>query len=161
MAEIKPVGGLRLTFVSLLGDAVDYQNGRPASQRVFDSSAELGLGRHLNLTLMHTFQRLAFQGDRIFTANLAQVRIIYNFSVRVFVRAVVQLFDLDRVPAMYAAAVSPRTNTVFTQLLFSYKLNPQTVLFLGYSDNAFGSTGLDITRTDRTFFLKVGYAWLR
>jgi len=27
---------------------------------------------------------------------------------------------------------------VFTQFLFSYKINPQTVLFLGYSDNALG-----------------------
>ena len=59
---------------------------------------------------------------------------------------------------------NPETRTVFTQFLFSYTVNPQTVLFLGYSDN---STGLltpeldrtDLTRTDRTFFLKLGYAW--
>ncbi len=51
------------------------------------------------------------------------------------------------------------TGTVFTQFLFSYKINPQTVLFLGYSDNSLGMQGIDITRTDRTFFLKIGYAW--
>jgi hypothetical protein len=50
---------------------------------------------------------------------------------------------------------------VFTQILFSYKLNPQTVLFLGYSDNYFGETGIDITQTDRTFFVKLGYAWTK
>jgi hypothetical protein len=53
---------------------------------------------------------------------------------------------------------------LFTQLLFSYKVNPQTVLFLGYSDNQQGGdfTGfeqrIDLTPTDRTFFFKVGYA---
>ncbi len=56
------------------------------------------------------------------------------------------------------------TKTVFTQFLLSYKVNPQTVIFLGYSDNAQGMlrpdlTRTDLTRFDRTFFLKLGYAW--
>jgi hypothetical protein len=54
--------------------------------------------------------------------------------------------------------IEPETNMLFTQLLFSYKINPKTVLFLGYSDNHFGIKGIDLTRTDRTFFLKIGYA---
>jgi hypothetical protein len=60
--------------------------------------------------------------------------------------------------------VDPRSRGVFTQFLFSYKLNPRTVLFLGYSDNSmggefFGLDRVDITRVNRTFFLKIGYAW--
>ena len=51
--------------------------------------------------------------------------------------------------------------TLFTQFLFSFKLNPQTVFFLGYSDNYFGMNGLDITQSDRTFFVKIGYAWTK
>jgi hypothetical protein len=52
---------------------------------------------------------------------------------------------------------------LFSQLLFSYKINPTTVLFLGYSDNQFGGIDadgrlIDLTRADRTFFFKVGYA---
>jgi len=49
---------------------------------------------------------------------------------------------------------------LFTQLLFSYKLNPQTVLFVGYSDNSAAFDQVDLTRADRTFFVKVGYAWI-
>ena len=59
---------------------------------------------------------------------------------------------------MYLFPVSEGTKTVFTQLLFSYKINPQTVLFLGYSDNNRGMPGIDITKTDRSFFFKFGYA---
>jgi hypothetical protein len=60
--------------------------------------------------------------------------------------------------------VNPETRSLFTQLLFSYKVNPQTVVFLGYSDNRQGFltpelTRTDLTRSDRTFFLKLGYAW--
>ena len=67
---------------------------------------------------------------------------------------------VDRDPALYLDPVSSSERHLFTQLLFSYKLNPQTVLFLGYSDNHFGERGLDLTRTDRTLFLKIGYAFL-
>jgi len=49
---------------------------------------------------------------------------------------------------------------VFKGVSFSYKLNPQTVLFAGYSDNLFGDERVDLTRNDRTFFLKLGYAWV-
>jgi hypothetical protein len=31
---------------------------------------------------------------------------------------------------------------------------------MGYSDNARGDQTIDVTRTDRTFFVKLGYAWL-
>jgi len=55
---------------------------------------------------------------------------------------------------------SPRTAALFSQFLFSYKLNPQTVLFLGYSDTSAADQRIDLTRTDRTFFLKLGYAWV-
>jgi hypothetical protein len=46
------------------------------------------------------------------------------------------------------------------QLLFSYKINPQTVFFLGYSDNLYEDDALDtLEKTDRTWFMKIGYAW--
>ena len=59
-----------------------------------------------------------------------------------------------------AYAVEPKTEQLFTQLLFSYKLNPQTVVFIGYSDTALGFEDLSLTRIGRTFFVKLGYAWL-
>jgi len=50
--------------------------------------------------------------------------------------------------------------TNLTQLLFSYKLNARTVLFVGYSDNQLGLENVGLTRTDRTLFFKIGYAWI-
>jgi hypothetical protein len=73
-----------------------------------------------------------------------------------------RFIDLDRDLGVYDPAVRPfleaKTETLFTQLLFSYKLNPQTVLFLGYSDNRLGTQELDLSQRDRSFFFKVGYA---
>jgi len=54
--------------------------------------------------------------------------------------------------------VSEFDDRLFNQFLFSHKVNPQTGVFLGYSDNQAASQSFDLTRTDRTFSAKVGYA---
>jgi hypothetical protein len=61
---------------------------------------------------------------------------------------------------MYGSPVDARSRHVFAQFLFSYKLNPQTVLFLGYSDNSAAASSASLVRADRTFFMKIGYAWM-
>jgi hypothetical protein len=161
VGEIKPAGGLRFLLASVFGDEVDYSNSRKANSLILLPVAELGLGRHINLNLQHSFQRLTFEGDQILQANLTQLKLIYNFNVRCFVRGIVQYLDVSRNPDLYLFPVLQKTKTLFSQFLFSYKLNPQTVLFLGYSDNYLGMTGVDLGQTDRTFFVKLGYAWTR
>lgn len=159
--EVKPFGGLRFQMTGVYGDAVDYTNARHASQLLLLPFAEASFGKHINLNLSHTLQRLDLKGDRIFVANLSQIRLVFNFSTKLFVRAIVQYLHVSRNPDLYLIPTEAETQTFFTQLLFSYKLNPQTVFFLGYSDNSLGLNGLDITMTDRTFFVKIGYAWTR
>src|SRR5436309_1736966 len=91
-------------------------------------------------------------------AGSGTTRLIYNLNVRTFVRAIVQYRSVDRNVAVYSVPVSEFDDGLFNQFLFSYKVNPQTVVFLGYSDNQAGTQSFDLTRTDRTFFAKVGYA---
>jgi hypothetical protein len=141
------------------GDSVDYQNARKADDLILTLGTELGIGRHINVNFSHILERLSLHGKEIYTANLPQLRLIYNFSVRAYIRAIFQYLDVRRNQALYVFPVPASTGTFFTQFLFSYKLNPRTVLFLGYSDNYLGMQGLDLTQTDRTFFVKVGYAW--
>jgi len=156
--ELKPFGGLSFSFITIIGDAVDYANSRLADSFLLVSGTEFALGKNLNIKVDHTFQHLSLNKEKIYTANLLQTRFIYNFNVRSFLRAILQYTDIDRNAALYNFEIEPVTKGLFTQFLFSYKINPQTVLFLGYSDNHSGIQGIDITRTDRTFFLKIGYA---
>ncbi len=147
------------------GGTVDYANIRAADQFIITPNLGLNLGRHLRVDLSHTFQRLTVgEGTRLFTVNLSQLRLYYHFSRRMFVRAVVQYQSLDRNPPAYLSPVAPRSYDLFTQYLFSYTLNPQTVVYLGYSDTSLGGDfgepwgRVDMLRTDRTFFVKLGYA---
>ena len=50
------------------------------------------------------------------------------------------------------------TESLFYQLLFSYKVNPQSKLFLGYSSGYGGMNGNPLTIQNRTGYLKVGYS---
>jgi len=165
--QIRPFSGSQISLDGMAGQNIDYANSRLANIFAAGPSASFSLLRHLNLVLGHVYERLSLGGDTIYTANLSQAKVVWNFNVKSFVRAIVQYQDLEQNPAMYGVPVDTRTKGVFTQFLFSYKLNPRTVLFLGYSDNAMGGVfdswlgpdRLGITRTDRTFFLKIGYAW--
>ena len=105
-------------------------------------------------------QQRVVEGQELFEVQLSQLRAVYNFNVRTFVRAIVQYQDLKQDPSLYTFPTVESSEDLFTQLLFSYKLNPQTVLFVGYSDASVGFDQVELTRTDRTFFVKVGYAWL-
>ncbi len=156
--EIQPLGGFRCYLWGQIGDQIDYSNVRAGDTVVLNPGFEWGIGKHLNFNINHLYERLGLAGDRIYTANLTQGRIMYNFNVRTFIRAILQYTDIQRNTNLYGFSVDPSTRALFMQFLFSYKLNPQTVLFLGYSDNQMGFQGIDLTRKDRTFFLKIGYA---
>ena len=69
---------------------------------------------------------------------------VYHLGLRTFVRAILQFTDITRDPALYLFSTPPETRRLFSQYLFSYKLNPQTVFLVGYSDNASGTQTVDL-----------------
>ena len=164
-AEIWPTGSLSLFLGVEGGDRVDYDNTRAGRSYRLNPSIEYRLGRHLGLGFGHTFERLRIDEGRLYTANVSSLKLVYQFNRRTFLRAIVQRVDYQRNAGLYTFSVDARTTNVSSQLLFSYKINPQTVLFLGYSDaylggEASGGETLHLTQTDRTFFVKIGYAWV-
>jgi hypothetical protein len=159
--EIKPMGGFNFGFTTALGETIDLANVRKANQWVFVPEVYFNVGRRLSVRYSHTYQRLdTLGGEEIYTANLAQSRIQYMFTSRAFVRAILQYRWLHQNPLAYEWEVTESSENLFTQFLFSYKLNARTVVFAGYSDNSFGLQTTGLVRTDRTFFIKLGYSWI-
>jgi hypothetical protein len=118
------------------------------------------MGDHVNLQLTHTLQSLDVDGGELLKANLTEVRFVYQFNIRMFARVILQYRDVARNPDLYTFEVEPDVEALFSQFLFSYKLNAQTVLFAGYSENRLGTMDFDLTQRDRTLFIKLGYAWV-
>ena len=68
----------------------------------------------------------------------------------------------NRAPQRYLFPVNPHSSSFLGSILYSYKLNWQTVLFLGYGDDrVLNQTTNDLVKLDRSVFFKVSYALQR
>ncbi len=177
--EVQPTGQLFLSLNARVADAIDFTNVQAGDELILTPELRYDFGKRLRLSLSHTFSRLDVDGGKspqrgasgtsprrgasgtLFEANLTQSRLVYQLNLRTFLRAIVQYTDIERDPDLFPGAeVDADSEELFTQLLFSYKINPRTVLFLGYSDDAFGSQDYGLTRENRALFFKIGYAWV-
>ncbi|HEX5387322.1 MAG TPA: DUF5916 domain-containing protein [Gemmatimonadales bacterium] len=156
--QSQPWGSAKLGLAVRAGGDVDVANNRTGNTFELTPNAQIYLGRSLSLNVQHDYQRLSVAGERVFTANLLQGRVVYYVGTRIFFRAIAQWEHVDRNTAAYLFTVAPIDKSLFTQLLFSYKLNPQTVAFVGYSDGRFGTDTGRLLQQSRTFFVKLGYA---
>jgi len=159
--ESQLTGDLSLSFDGRMGDWIDFANSRRGQRHVLNSSLGYTFGRHLNLQLSHIFSAMNVGGERLFTIHAPQLRAVHQFNSRAFVRLILQYTGVNRDPSLYADAVDDETQSLLTQLLFTYKVNPKTALYAGYGDNQFGDDEFGLTHTDRAFFMELGYAWVR
>jgi len=154
-----PTGRWSVEVLGNIGDRIDYANVQQGSRVRLNPIIKLAVGRHLAVGLDHTWEILDVAAGRLYTANLSQLTARYQFTRRLGLRAVVQYASTTRDPELYVDAVDARSISLFTQLLGSYKINPQTVVFVGYSGNSANEWTDGLDRTDDTVFVKVGYSW--
>ena len=158
--SIRPFGDLDIEMDVSFGDAIDYSHARVGSRLDLTPEISVNLGKHIRIDFENEFTRFNVGGDRLYLANVSQMRFIYQLNSRMFVRSILQHVDLRRNQELYEDEIDPLSRQFFTQFLFSYKLNPRTVFYLGYSDNYEAYQHIDFTQSNRTVFLKIGYAWV-
>jgi Domain of unknown function (DUF5916) len=156
----KPNGHSQVWFNLTGGGQVDYANTRPGDFFNFDGGFWYRLGRHFFIEPKYTRERMDVDEGWLYTTTIGQLQTSWQFNPRCFVRAIIQYVDNQFNPELYSDGRDPEYRGLFTQFLFSYKLNPRTVLFVGYSDNSAANQDYGLTKTDRTIFAKVGYAWV-
>jgi hypothetical protein len=159
--NLTPRRGLSLEFYAQTGDQIDYSNTRLGDQVYLQPSVKWNINRNFLLDLRSIFASLDTKdGEKIFDASVVDARMTWQFSVRSFVRVSLQHSETTRNPDVYIDEVDTRSKDVGRQLLYSYKINPQTVFFLGYADQYVDEDRLEhLTASDRSVFMKIGYAW--
>lgn len=161
--QVRPRGGLNLSLSVNRGDQVDFANSRLGKQLRVEPTVNWNVNRHLLLRLRHSSLQLDNrQGENVFDAELTDLRLTWQFNVRSFLRFTGQRREVKRNVALFVRSdTQSETLSLGSQLLYSYKLNPQTVFFLGYADNHFDDDDFDgLTRLDRSVFIKLAYAWV-
>ena len=161
--QFRPRSGLNINMQINRGEQIDYTNSRLADQRRIQPQIDWNATRHLLVRLRYTSDRLSSQGRADDIRRQAHGLAAHLAVQRAQLRALDAARSghrAQRRPLRQPALTDPNTSSLATQLLYSYKLNPQTVLFAGYSDNSIDddATG-ELEMTGRTLFFKLSYAW--
>jgi len=168
-AEFQPINRIFVGVGYDFGDKIDYNNNRLGSFNEVYTELNTYLTDHLNVALTHTYSKLKANpitasisaNNTVFTANLTNLRVSYQFDVKSYLKLNIEYVNIDfNTHNNPLIAVDNINKDLSTQLIYSYKVNPQTVFFLGYSDYSFQNDNLtSIRRAEKTFFTKISYAW--
>jgi len=161
-ASIRPLNTIELEAEFKIGDRIDYANNRLGDYQELYSNITWYATKHLQVDFYNTLAELDAEGANVYQANLSELRLNYQFNVNSYLKLNLVYRDVDRNPAN-----NPNVNTseinknLSTQLIYAYKLNPQTVFYLGYSDFSLQDDDItSLSRAEKTFFTKVSYAWI-
>jgi hypothetical protein len=156
----------QLTMDGSIGREVDFANSRPATGGTINLSGRLNLTNHLELLVLQN-QRwldvevpLVGQG-RLFTARVSRVRSTYTFNAKSFTRVIAQYVSTNRDVALYTFPTPARAAGFTGSALFAYKINWQSVLFVGYGNEETLSDERRFEPAGRQFFVKISYAFQR
>jgi len=160
-----------VTLSGNYGEQPDVANVRVGTGGVFQVSGVVRPTAHLGIDLVGERdwidETVGGVSGRLFTASIARAKFTYVFDSRMLIRLIGQYIWTTRDPSLWVAPVAAEDGVFSGSVLFSYKLNWQTVLFLGYGDNRAltDETGLNtrfvLKPTDRQVFLKLSYAFQR
>ncbi|HEX5856289.1 MAG TPA: DUF5916 domain-containing protein, partial [Thermoanaerobaculia bacterium] len=159
-----PVLITQFVIQGTVGEQVDFDNARPGSGADVNMQATIRPTDHLKLDLVaarswvNVDPRDGGGSRRLFTADVGRVKATYTFTSRAFLRLIGQLVETRRDPSIYTFAVSRKDADITGSALFAYKINWQTVMFLGYGDNRTLTEDDHYAKAGRQFFLKLSYA---
>jgi hypothetical protein len=159
--NIRPTGNFTTSLELGARRGIDYENVRPGTAISVEPGLTYNLGRHLYTQFDHVWEKFDEDEGWLYRVHQSALRVVYQFNVRLFARATLQRTYLRQNLAIPRAETpEAEVEDLFGQFLVSYKVNPQTVVFVGYSDGREAQGGTPRVVTERTFFAKVGYAWV-
>lgn len=153
-----------LSIDTYFGDEIDFANARLGHGVTSVASMTLRPSEHLELRCDASGRGInvdtGTRSGRLFTAQIERLRATWSFSSRSFVRLIGQYEQTRRDTLLYTFSVSPKDADFSGSALFAYKLNWQTVLYVGYGDVR--EYLVDTNRLENgghQAFAKVSYAW--
>ena len=155
----------RVELNGFFGDMPDYTNNRTGhggDLALYVAARPLA---HLDLQFSgeHQWVNSSRGGHygRLYAADVARLKAVYTFTARAYLRAIVQWAGAQRDPALYPYAVSSRSGDLNGSVLYAYRVNWQTLFYVGYGDDRTLDAQARMVRTGRQVFFKVSYAFQR
>ena len=150
----------QLGFSGWIGQQVDFANIRLGRGANIEPFAVIRPTNHLELNFSGAIQWIGESSRRLFTSQFERVRATYTFNSKMFLRTIVQNQRTNRSQALYTFDVNQHSGSLASQLLFAYKVNWQTVLYVGYGDlRGVTAEEANFQPLNRSAFVKVSYAF--
>lgn len=157
--EFTPYPNWELSLFYRGGDQIDYRNNALGTIDSFQPGITGIINNNISLSLSYVDESLKRLGGTIYHAQLLDTRLSWQFNLRQRLRLAVQYGTNEFELLLNPTQVEREVSDIGTQLVYSYKINPRSVFYAGYSDNYFGTEDIDTFQTNRSLFLKFGYAW--
>ncbi len=150
------------------GDEVDFTEARLGTGARVELNATFRPTDRIELRLLANRRWLDLdledgRSGRLFTAQVGRLRGVYTFNARSWLRLIGQYVETERDVSLYENPEDYNDESGFFSgsAVFAYKLNWQTVLFVGYGDDRELSDADELEPAARQLFLKVSYAFQR
>jgi len=154
-----------LVVDAYVGKEIDFANGREGKGTSVTTTFTLRPNDHLELRndaggrWLHVTAAPGHEG-RLFSADVERLRATWAFNSRAFFRLIGQYVVTTRDVSLYTFAVDAKSASFNSTALFAYKLNWQTVLYMGYGDGrTFDPLTNQLQPDSRQAFTKISYAW--
>jgi hypothetical protein len=148
----------RIVLQGSAGQRIDFANARTGNGATVGLSATVRPIDNLTLEPNLTHEWLDVAGGQLYSANVERLKATYSFSARSLLRVIGQYVSTDRNVSLYTFPINAHDGALLGSILYSYKLNWQTVLFIGYGDDRALDANNDLAKLDRSLFFKISYA---
>ena len=145
----------------IAGQKIDYAGARVGTGATVNFGATFRATDHLEAQLTTTREWLDLDEGRLFSATIDWLKVTYTFSSRTLVRLIAQQNEVERNAALYSGEILDRDRSVSLSGLYAYRLNWQTVFFLGFGDSSITADRGQLVHQPRSVFMKIAYALQR
>ncbi|QBY05590.1 hypothetical protein E2K93_14965 [Thalassotalea sp. HSM 43] len=163
IAEAQPLPNVFVGLSGRVGEGIDYLNDREGDIYELAPFISWNVTAHLETELTLVYAELEADGDFVYRENIADLRMTYAFDINNLLRLSMVYtsaeYNQNNNPQLFG--IDGDEDNLATELIYSYKLNPQTVFFLGYSDNSIDNREVgSLKQNQRNVFMKMSYAWM-
>lgn len=146
-----------LRFTARHGEEIDLAGSRIGTGASLSVQATVSPIDRLQAEIVGTWRRLDAGGEPVFEAQVTRAKVTHSFTSRTFARVIGELQEVK----LGSSAVRSVRSSFTGSALYGYRLNWQSILYLGYGDDRILDGPSPSGARRKAVFLKVSYAFQR
>lgn len=154
--EIRPIANFYISNLLLKSDAVDYANNRKGEKIQLLPIMQWDVNDAVNIRLEHTYEKMQAANAHLYTANLTDLRVNYQFNSVSKVRLSLIYNDFVFNPKNYTFQIDEKKQSLGSQLVYIYRFDALSAFYFGLSSNAVDNDAIKgLTTNQKSVFLKL------